>query len=238
MAQRAEQISVKEAAHLLRVSDKTIYRWIRQGVIPTAGFQGQYRFDRGELESWAQYKRIGGPDSKAAAGPAAEEIVDLAAAVRKGGIHYKIEGATPQEIYGNLVEFFSFIPLTDTTRRENLSKTLTEREALASTGVGHGLAIPHPRHPRDLGFGEPVVGIFFLEQPVDFGAFDKEPVFVLFVSLCATVKGHLQMLAQVSHLLHVPETQDYLRTQPNRTDLLNWINHHVPTGSHAGKSKG
>ena len=238
MAHRAEQISVKEAADLLRVSDKTIYRWIRQGVIPTFRFQGQYRFDRGELESWAQYKRIGGPGGKAAAGPAAEEKVDLAAAGRKGGIHYKIEGATPQEIYGNLVEFFSFIPVTDKTRRENLSKTPVEREALASTGVGHGLAIPHPRHPRDWGFGEPVVGIFFLEQPVHFGAFDGEPVFVLFVSLCATVKGHLRMLAQVSHLLHLPETQDYLRTQPNRTDLLNWINHHVPVESHAGKSRG
>ena len=68
-----------------------------------------------------------------------------------------------------------------------------------------------------------MVGVFFLERPVDFQSFDGGPVSALFVVLCATVKGHLQMLAQVSHLLHVPETRDFLKTVPTRTELMERI---------------
>lgn len=226
---------MRDAAQILKVSEKTIYRWLRQGVIPSFRFQGQYRFDRKELQSWARYKRIGSGGTEKSANEG-EEVVNMAAAVRKGGIHYKIEGETPQEIYRAIAGFFPFMPGTEEHQRGLLAETLIEREALASTGVGHGLAIPHPRHPRDWGFGEPVVGVFFLDQAVDFGAFDGEPVFALLVSLCATVKGHLQMLAQVSHLLHSPETQAYLRGQPNRSDLLERIAALNPQATDGGRS--
>jgi len=97
------------------------------------------------------------------------------------------------------------------------------REGLASTGVGKGMAIPHPRHPRDWGLGHPAVGIFFPERPVDFHALDGEAVFVMFVLLCATVKGHLKMLSRVSHLVSRPEQREFLRGVPNRTDLMERI---------------
>ncbi len=222
MKRQSKEVSVKDAAELLRVSEKTVYRWIRQGVIPAFKFQGQYRFERSELESWARYKRIGSAFTPRA-DPGGEEPIDLAAAIRRGGIHYKIEGDTPAELFRALVEIFPIDPPHDPAFRETLAQTLTEREALASTGIGHGLAIPHPRHPRDWGLGEPVVGVFFLERPVDFRSFDGEPVSVLLVVLCATVKGHLQMLAQVSHLLHVPETREFLKTVPTRTELMERI---------------
>lgn len=219
MATGSGELSVKDAAELLRVSEKTIYRWIRQGVIPAFRFQGQYRFDRAELQAWARYKRIG----SVAAPPAAaegEEPIDLAQAIRRGGIHYKIEGDTPAAVFRSIVEIFPVDSPRDPDFRETLVQTLIERENLASTGIGHGLAIPHPRHPRDWGLGQPVVGVFFLERPVDFKSFDGEPVRVLFIILCATVKGHLRMLAQVSHLLHEPTTRDFLDTVPTRTELL------------------
>ena len=101
--------------------------------------------------------------------------------------------------------------------------TLIERETLASTGIGQGIAVPHPRHPQDWGLGEPMVAVFFLDHAVDFHALDGEPVFVLFVILCSTVKGHLRMLAQVSHLVNNAEMQAYLRTTPNRSQFLERI---------------
>lgn len=220
-------ISVKDAAELLKVSEKTIYRWIRQGVIPTLRLQGQYRFDRVELEGWARHNRIGATFAGTAP-PEAEEDVPLVRAVQLGGIHYKIEGDTPEALYAQVAELFPFGPRLAPTFKETLKATLLEREALVSTGIGHGIALPHPRHPRDWGLGQPAVGIFFLEHPVDFQALDGQPVFVLFVILCATVKGHLKMLSRVSHLVSRPEMREYLRGEPNRTDLLERIRHAFP----------
>ena len=52
------QINVKEAARLLAVSEKTIYRWIRQGEIPAYRINDLYRFSRAELLEWATAKRL------------------------------------------------------------------------------------------------------------------------------------------------------------------------------------
>ena len=232
VAEPTGELSVKDAAELLRVSEKTIYRWIRQGVIPAFRFQGQYRFDRSELQAWARYKRIGST-AKPPAPSEGEEDVNLPSAIRRGGIHYKIEGDSSEALYRALVQIFPVDPPRDPQFRETLVQTLIEREALAPTGIGHGLAIPHPRHPRDWGLGEPVVGVFFLEQPVDYHAFDNQPVRILFVILCATVKGHLRMLAQVSHLLHDPVTREFLNTVPTRTELMARIASLIPDQDHA-----
>ena len=72
------------------------------------------------------------------------------------------------------------------------------------------------------------MGIFFAERPVDFNAVDGEPVFVLFPILCSTVKGHLLMLSQISHLLNSPDMREYLRSHPNRTELLSRIEDALP----------
>lgn len=225
-----DDLTVKETAEFLRVSEKTIYRWIRQGVIPAIKFQGQYRFDRREIEAWARYRRIGGHTPSADALP---ETVDLTEAVRLGGIHYKIEGDAPAEIFRNMVELFPFAGNMPQDMKEALITDLTEREALVTTGIGNGIAMPHPRHPRDWGIGQAVVGIFFLERPADFKAIDGQPVFVLFPILCITVKGHLRMLSQASHLLNNPGLREYLHTRPTRTDLMDRIQHGLPQAADA-----
>jgi len=232
LARASEDISVKDAADFLRVSEKTVYRWIQQGVIPSFRAAGQVRFHRAELEAWARYKRIGSGFGGAAPAEGAEGV-DLAEAIRRGGVHYKIEGDAPEAIYRSIVEIFPLSPPREPSFQQELAQTLIEREGLASTGLGKGMAIPHPRHPRDWGLGGPVAGVFFLDHPVDFKAFDGEPVYVLFVLLCATVKGHLQMLAQVSHLLREPETQAFLRTVPTRTDLLDHVARVLQPADHA-----
>ena len=232
-AMQLDHLTVKETAEFLRVSEKTIYRWIRQGVIPAIKFQGQYRFDTKEIEAWARYKRIGGQAHSGAYTDADQESGDLAEAVKLGGIHYKIEGREPGALFRNMVELFPFAAKMPQDMKEALIADLAEREALVTTGIGNGIALPHPRHPRDWGIGAPAVGIFFLEQPVDYNAVDGEPVFMLFCILCSSVKGHLKMLSQVSHLLHDPHMRDYLREHPTRTDLTKRISDGLPE---AGKS--
>ena len=51
------KLSVRDAAVLLNVTEKTIYRWIKQGVIPAYQINDQYRFNRAELLEWATSAR-------------------------------------------------------------------------------------------------------------------------------------------------------------------------------------
>lgn len=87
---------------------------------------------------------------------------------------------------------------------------LIKREAQGSTGVGHGVAIPHAR-VRGL---SRMHGVFVrLEAPVDFGADDQKPVDLLFALLgpAEAETSHLTALAKVSRLFRLSELRSQLR---------------------------
>lgn len=79
-------------------------------------------------------------------------------------------------------------------------EVLNERERLGTTGIGHGIAIPHGKLPGL----EKVYGVFAkLERPVDFDAIDDKPVDLIFLLLAPANCGadHLKALAKVSRML-------------------------------------
>ena len=87
---------------------------------------------------------------------------------------------------------------------------LVRREALGSTGIGHGVAIPHARL-RGL---ERMHGVFVrLDAPVAFEALDDRPVDLLFALLSPadSTTDHLQALAKVSRVLRPTDLRAQLR---------------------------
>ena len=89
-------------------------------------------------------------------------------------------------------------------------ETLLQRERLGSTGIGHGIAIPHGK----LAKLEKLFGVFArLERPIDFEAVDGQPVDLIFLLLAPEGAGadHLKALARVARLLRDPDTAHKLR---------------------------
>lgn len=85
-------------------------------------------------------------------------------------------------------------PVHDSRR---LYELLVEREDVASTGVGNGVAIPHCKMNR---LDRVILALGLTEKGIDFGAVDGEPVrlFFLVVSPDNTPAAHLQCLAAIS----------------------------------------
>ncbi|WMS42899.1 PTS IIA-like nitrogen regulatory protein PtsN [Acuticoccus sp. MNP-M23] len=95
--------------------------------------------------------------------------------------------------------------------------TLLERERLGSTGVGHGVAIPHGKL-ADL---DEIVGVFFrLKSAVGFDSLDDEPVDLIFALLAPEDAGadHLKALAKIARVLRAPGLADELRAATSRGD--------------------
>ena len=91
-----------------------------------------------------------------------------------------------------------------------LAERLAEREQLASTGLGHGVAIPHGR----LGTLDQPRGAFLrLSTPVDFQAPDGRPVDLVFAMVVPdqAVAGHLAHLAEIAERFSDPAFRDALR---------------------------
>jgi PTS system nitrogen regulatory IIA component len=91
-----------------------------------------------------------------------------------------------------------------------LLDALLEREAQGSTGVGHGVALPHARLPGLAG----MKAIFVrLETPVQFGAVDGLPVDLMLGLFAPEGSGvdHLRALAKASRALRRAEFREQLR---------------------------
>jgi PTS system nitrogen regulatory IIA component len=101
---------------------------------------------------------------------------------------------------------------------------LLERERLGTTGVGHGIAIPHGKLPSL----DKVHGLFArLERPIDFDAIDEQPVDLIFVLLAPEQAGadHLKALARVSRLLRDAQTCEKLRGADNADAIFALLTH-------------
>src|SRR5438094_9413746 len=88
------KLTVRDAAQILNVSEKTIYRWIKQGVIPAYQISDQYRFNRAELLEWATSRRINvSPEIFAEPNGGEVPPPSLSEALSAGGVHYRVGGS-------------------------------------------------------------------------------------------------------------------------------------------------
>src|SRR3974390_2228296 len=85
-------LSVRDVARLLNVSEETVYRWVRRGSLPSHRVHDQYRFNRVELQEWAAlHNHRVSPDLFHANSPA-QECPNLREAIERGGIFYGVPG--------------------------------------------------------------------------------------------------------------------------------------------------
>ncbi len=212
------KLTVRDAAHLLSVSEKTIYRWIKQGVLPAYQISDQYRFNRAELLEWATSRKINvSPEIFSEPEGGDTPPPSLLDALKAGGIHYRIAGATKGYVLRSVVDTMQ---LPEEVDREFLYQVLLAREALGSTGVGDGIAIPHVRNPIVLHLSRPMVTLCFLETPIDFGALDGKPVTTLFTLISPTVRAHLHLLSRLGFALHDAAFKDAVLRQAGREEIL------------------
>ena len=95
---------------------------------------------------------------------------------------------------------------------------LAERERLGSTGIGHGVAVPHGKLPEL----NRLYGLFArLERPIAFDSVDDQPVDLVFALLAPAEAGaeHLRALARVSRLLRDATICQKLRGTDNADAL-------------------
>jgi PTS system nitrogen regulatory IIA component len=96
--------------------------------------------------------------------------------------------------------------------------TLCGRERLGSTGLGHGVAIPHARSARALN----AAGAFLrLAEPIDFGAPDGVPVDLVFAVVVPDhfAQQHLLLLAQLAEMFGDADFRQRLRAAPDAAAL-------------------
>ena len=106
--------------------------------------------------------------------------------------------------------------------RALIADSLFARERLGSTGLGHGVAIPHGRIK---GLKSPMAAVFQLERPIGFDAPDEQPVGLLIFLLVpeAATQKHLEILSEIAELLSDSQLRERLKSSTDAQQLHGMI---------------
>lgn len=238
-------LNIKDVSELLNVSETTVRNWLTDGKIPAYRINqnninpsdfDQYRFSRCEIEDWVMNQKNG--TNQPVASPfmgcfkstVEENMIhqhisggnkqfSLFRAIYKGGVLYNVPGNTKSEVIRHAMKMIAAgLDLDD----EVISDLLLDREALQSTALNNGIAIPHTRDFL-LDAHLDMVSVVFPEKPIPYDALDSKPVNTLFFLFASNDKRHLHLLAKIAHLSSQQATLALLNTKPDKEVLLEYI---------------
>lgn len=105
---------------------------------------------------------------------------------------------------------------------ETITRAVAERERMAPTGLGFGVAIPHARLS---GIGAPVIGVGLTKDGVDFNAPDDKPAHLLFFILTPRhdASAQVEILSEISRIVKNAELCDRIKRAGSYTEILGLI---------------
>jgi PTS system nitrogen regulatory IIA component len=211
-------LKIADIVSSLGVDEKTVLGWIKKKGLTAHMVNGRYQINQVDLLEWATNNGIKIPPQMFAVPEIEDRLPLLSDALARGGIHFDVPGDDLQSALKSVVERLPLQPHMDP---DFLYQTLLAREALGSTAIGNGIAIPHVRNPILSQSQDPAVSLCFLKKPIDFQALDDKPVHILFTLITPNVKVHLHMLARLSYVLHEQRFMDLLNSStPGKDEII------------------
>ncbi|WP_243372526.1 PTS sugar transporter subunit IIA [Geotalea sp. SG265] len=211
-------LTVSQAAKLLHVPERTVLRWIKKDQISACKVNEEYRLNRVDLLEWATAQRLSlSPEIFTEPEEPDINMPSLSQVLKAGGTHQDIAGKTKDEVLKNIISLLKLPPQVD---KDYILQVLMAREALGTTAIGDGIAIPHVRNPILLHVDTAMITLCFLANPIDFKAIDNKPVDTIFLLISPTVKVHLHLLSKLAYALRDPRFKSVLQRQGPQSEIF------------------
>jgi PTS system nitrogen regulatory IIA component len=143
--------------------------------------------------------------------------MNIKSVLTKETISLHLKGTNKEEIIKELLDIL--IAANKIEDRDTAFRAVMEREEKMSTGMKHGIAIPHGKTTcvKDL-----VACIGVSDNPVDFDSLDHQPcrIFIMTLSPIEKTGPHLQFLAEVSLLFKNGEKRKEMLEADSSEEIL------------------
>jgi len=215
-----EIMTVAEVAAYLHLAEKTVVRMAQRGEIPAAKVASQWRFMRPILRDWLATQMHLSPPGPASA-PGNRPLLPLRDVVRPDLVNLDLTPGPKEDVLGQLVGVLAETGFASDPPR--LLAGLIERERMMSTGMGYGIALPHPRRPIPGMFASPAVVVGLCRPGTGFDAVDGRPVDILFLPCATRDDVHLQLMAGIAWLTRQTGVMDALRKADSPEEAVDLI---------------
>ena len=145
------------------------------------------------------------------------DSMNLKTIITKDTVCLHLKGTTKEEIINELIDILVTAKKIDD--RTSAYKAIMDRENKMSTGMKHGIAIPHGKTATTVDL---VACIGISDNQVDFNSLDKKPsrIFIMTLSPVEKTGPHLQFLAEVSLLFKSAEKREEILNAKTPEEIL------------------
>jgi PTS system nitrogen regulatory IIA component len=140
--------------------------------------------------------------------------------IERGGVYYRLQGNTVKEALSALI---AAMPAMPALPGDTLLTAVLEREALMSTSIGRGIALPHPRNPVITEPDGQFTALAFLDRPVEWNALDGKPVDTLFLVASFSARQHLETLSKITFFCQNDDFLDLLKKRAPHEEIIKYI---------------
>lgn len=187
-------LTIKDVSDILQVNERTVHRLLQANKIPATKVGNQWRFHPAQLEVWF----LNGGEQEVATSQGAspwlqEEEFRIASPDR---VILDLHASRPANVFEPMVD--TLVASGHLLQKTILLHEVIKREEQLSTGVGHGVALPHAWHAVNDLFHVPLVVCARLAKPIDFRSIDGEPVDLVFLLCAPRNRLHLKLLSTMA----------------------------------------
>jgi len=143
--------------------------------------------------------------------------MNLKTVLSKDTISLHLKGTSKEEIVNELLDLL--VAANRITDRNAAFTAIMDREKKMSTGMKHGIAIPHGKSPT---VNDLIACIGISDSAVDFDALDHQPcrIFIMTLSPVEKTGPHLQFLAEISLLFKSSEKRQEILKASTEEEVL------------------
>lgn len=215
-------LTLQDVSDILQLSNKTVLKMVKSGEIPCAKIANQWRFPKVMLNEWITTKMEKNRHRDLT--KTIEGTIDNLPISRFIDTEYiipELQGAAPSDILNELSAKAYDTGLV--VNKDELLKKLKERESLASTSIGQGIALPHLRKPDGNIVTKPSIIIGKSLKGIDFYSFDSSKTEVFILILADSEIVHLKLLSKLTQFLTIGDNIETLKLQSTPEDFLKFF---------------
>lgn len=216
-------MSLEDFSRYIGMDVREVRKLADRGRLPGQKVGGQWRFNRAVVIEWLQQEihtldrsRLVALEN-AMSDPQTETGQRVTDMIGLEGVDVALNAKTKASVLRELVGLAERTGLLYDA--EGFLKALEQREAMCSTALLKGIAIPHPRQPMPYVSAEPLVCVARLPSGIGFGSAYGDRTDIFFLICCHDDRQHLRTLARLMRILQ-GNTVDHLRAVETAEELL------------------
>jgi excisionase family DNA binding protein len=192
-------LTIRQLAEYLMVSEKTVYRMLDRNRLPGVRVGAQWRFRRQDIDAWLseEMRRVGHEGKHEVLETLQTSELAIHPLLEPENVWLSVAASSRDELLSFLAHEATLDPHVD---RDQLFRSMRDREQICSTALLAQAAFPHPLDPVPFRFSRKRVLLAVLRQPIDFLDPHAHRPRVVAAILARSMQGHLLALSRAIKL--------------------------------------